>query len=347
MKRSLERAPPRLSTRDAELRALFEQADQDYRRELQLSARSEEAAFRGLSERLRSGSAGLGPQRSRWRLAGALSVAVCLLALGTLIGRGPSASPSSLRMTRESLPVEPARAEATTPAEREHDQPPPAPLRAQPTRARSASSRAKLEPRPAAAGDTPSSPAPAAATSVDPRPERRPAPPAVPDPDCLALARAGEPRAAEQCFSAQATGNGLAAEMALYEVARLRRDVLGDADGALAALDDHRARFARGSLRQEVDVFRVELLARLGRAREALASSAALLASPGGRERAAELHLLRGNIYRQDLADPVSAAREYEQARALGGAAGEQARRRLEQLGPALEQPRGSAEVRP
>ena len=86
--------------------------------------------------------------------------------------------------------------------------------------------------------------------------------------------------------------------MALYELARLRRDVLGDADGALAALGDYRQRFPAGSLRNEVEVSRIELLARLKRGPEALEASERLLGTPGGRERAAELRLLRGNVYR-------------------------------------------------
>lgn len=147
--------------------------------------------------------------------------------------------------------------------------------------------------------------------------------------DCLELARRGDPRAAERCFDQRAAGSGLGAEMALYEMARLRRDVLRDAVGALAALSAYRERFERGSLRNEVDLSRVELLAELGRSTDALRESAAMLASSGGRERAAELHLLRGDVYRRDLRDLRSAAAEYEQAEALGGTRGAEASRRL------------------
>ena len=147
--------------------------------------------------------------------------------------------------------------------------------------------------------------------------------------DCLELARRGDPRAAERCFDQRAAGSGLGAEMALYEMARLRRDVLRDAIGALAALSAYRERFERGSLRNEVDLSRVELLAELGRSTDALRESAAMLAGGSGRERAAELHLLRGDVYRRDVRDLRSAAAEYAQAEALGGTRGAEASRRL------------------
>jgi hypothetical protein len=60
-----------------------------------------------------------------------------------------------------------------------------------------------------------------------------------------------------------------------------------------------------------------------------LRESAAMLAGSSGRERAAELHLLRGDVYRRDLRDLRSAAAEYAQAEAFGGARGAEASRRL------------------
>jgi tetratricopeptide (TPR) repeat protein len=136
--------------------------------------------------------------------------------------------------------------------------------------------------------------------------------------DCVLLARQGDPLAAERCFDRRASGSGLGAELALYEMARLRRDVLRDAAGALAAFGAYRDRFARGSLRSEVELSRVELLAELGRGRDALRDSAALLATSSGRVHGAELRLLRGDVYRQ-LGDLRGAAAEYAQVEALGG----------------------------
>ncbi|MEY4546787.1 MAG: hypothetical protein RL685_2982 [Pseudomonadota bacterium] len=182
-------------------------------------------------------------------------------------------------------------------------------------------------------------------TSVAPSSTPRSAPPAAPavalpvtaprsvdsklspdglDEDCLALARDGQPRPAERCFVRRSQGAGLSAEMALYELARLRRDVLGDTQGALGALGDYRQRFPAGSLRNEVDVSRIELLARLERRQEALSASEQLLATPAGRERAAELRLLRGKVLRASgsLREAVA---EYASAERLGGALADEA----------------------
>jgi hypothetical protein len=139
-----------------------------------------------------------------------------------------------------------------------------------------------------------------------------PAPVAVSDPDCLALARGGRARDAERCFAEQAAGDGLSAELALSELSRLRSDVLGDAAGALQALEQHRARFPSGSLRAEVDLSYVHLLARAGRSREVLDESARLLRSGAAREREGELRMLRGNTLRSKLQDFAAAEREYE-----------------------------------
>jgi hypothetical protein len=159
---------------------------------------------------------------------------------------------------------------------------------------------------------------------------------AAPAPDCRALARSGQPRKAESCYLEQSSGSDLGSEMALFEVARLRRDVLGDPAGALEALKQYRQRFPAGSLRREVDVAYVVLLTRVGRHSEALTESARLLDAPGGTERGFELRLLRGNIYRKSLGNPAEAAREYAKAEQFPGATSEATYFRglcLEQLG--------------
>src|SRR5262249_40230203 len=116
-------------------------------------------------------------------------------------------------------------------------------------------------------------------------------------PDCGALARAGNTQAALDCYGRQAEQKGLSGELALNEIARLKKDVLSDYAGALDALKTYDARFPNGSLRGEAQVSRVELLGRLGRNDEALAESARLLETPWGKERANDLYLLRGNLY--------------------------------------------------
>jgi len=145
--------------------------------------------------------------------------------------------------------------------------------------------------------------------------------------DCSDMVN-NDAQAAEHCYVQRAAeSSGLSAEAALYELARLRRDVRRDSKGALQALNDYRERFPQGSLRNEVGLSRVELLSELGRSREALNEAEALLGSAKGGERAAELYLLRGGIYRRDLSDFARAAQEYAQAEAFGGTAGAEATR--------------------
>jgi tetratricopeptide (TPR) repeat protein len=99
--------------------------------------------------------------------------------------------------------------------------------------------------------------------------------------------------------------------------------VFDDPAGALQALESYRKRFPNGSLRSEADIARVVLLTRLGRPNEALAESERLLDSPHGRERAFELRMLRGNVYRKGLGNAALAAREFAQAEKLDGASSE------------------------
>jgi len=121
----------------------------------------------------------------------------------------------------------------------------------------------------------------------------------------------------------RAEGSGLGAEMALYEVARLRRDVLADAAGALSALAEYRQRFPTGSLRREADMSHLELLLQLGRSDEALKQSDELLSSSSSGERAAELHLLRGHVLRKAQSRFAEAEHEYELAESAGARGGE------------------------
>jgi len=176
-------------------------------------------------------------------------------------------------------------------------------------------------------------PPPAPATTSQARSEPVAEPPAIAEPapnveapseapDCLSLARQGQTRAAETCFLERAQGSGLAAEMALYEVARLRRDVLADASGALAALAEYRKRFPAGSLRREADMSQLEILLQLGRSDEALKQSDELLSSSASGERATELRLLRGHILRKQSRF-AAALREYELAEGAGMRGGE------------------------
>jgi hypothetical protein len=115
--------------------------------------------------------------------------------------------------------------------------------------------------------------------SEAPRPNA-PTPPDEPR-DCARLTRDGATERALACFEAEAARPGLAGELALIELARIRRDVKGDFAGAERALEEYRRRFPRGSLSVEAAGSRVELLLQLGRAAEALAESERLPAGEG------------------------------------------------------------------
>jgi hypothetical protein len=142
---------------------------------------------------------------------------------------------------------------------------------------------------------------------------------------CRDLLRAGNPRKSEQCYLDIAAGGGLSAEIALYEVARLRRDVLSNPAGSLAALDEYETRFDAGTLAPEVHMARIDVLARLGRVSEALHASERLLSSSSGRARKVELHLLRGNLLRDKQGDCGAAEAEYAQIESDPGPRGDQA----------------------
>jgi hypothetical protein len=181
-----------------------------------------------------------------------------------------------------------------------------------------ATAAATPRPRPARHASAP--PREVAETEAEPPSveEKPPSPPV----SCAVLAEdAATVREAVVCYLGIARGGDLAAQTALFEVARLRRDVLGDDAGALAALQESRGRFPRGMLRDDVDLSIVKLLADLNRHNEAIEEVGRLLAD-GRRhdvERTADLRVLRGNIYRQVLEDYGHAERDYaaaEEARA-------------------------------
>jgi ferric-dicitrate binding protein FerR (iron transport regulator) len=143
--------------------------------------------------------------------------------------------------------------------------------------------------------------------------------------DCRDQLNDGNAGLAERCYLKIAAGSGLSAEMALYEVARIRRDVLLNPNASLAALDEYQSRFGSGTLAPEVRMARVDLLSRLGRIDDALRESAAILASPSGHSLTLELRLLRGNLLRDKKNDCAAAAAEYQQIESDPGPRGDQA----------------------
>lgn len=136
--------------------------------------------------------------------------------------------------------------------------------------------------------------------------------------DCRALVRAGKASAADACYSTLAgQGVSLQSQIALYELARLRRRVLNDTSGAIRALRQYQGRFPTGSFRSEAQLALVELLAASGQSVEAEREAKTALLSEVAPERAGELNLL---IASQRIADGdcVAALPRLEQAEISG-----------------------------
>jgi len=176
-------------------------------------------------------------------------------------------------------------------------------------------------PRPSAPALTPP-PATSPATSAFPDRATASAPAALRR-DCGQFAASKRAQEALTCYQEQAAQNGLAGETALYELARLWRDSFGQLDRSLAAFQAQRARFPNGVLRTEADLSIIELLPRLDRHADALAESAHFLNSHPKAERSGEIHLLRGNIFREVLRDLDHAEREYALGAGARGRAGD------------------------
>jgi tetratricopeptide (TPR) repeat protein len=79
-------------------------------------------------------------------------------------------------------------------------------------------------------------------------------------------------------------------------------------------------------LRTEADLSIIELLPRLGRHADALAESEQFLAVHPTAERRGEIHLLRGNIFREVLRNLDHAEREYALGAESGGRVGDDSR---------------------
>ena len=290
------------------------------------------AAFQRLTERLSNSQSAFGVRRAYWLVPATLA-ALAVLAVVPTVTRRVRSRPA-LIIAAEELRAQPRKPITSAPVAPAASLPAPATTRTADDRNALGTKRTMHAP----STDAPvSSASGAALPSAGKAPEAQPQP--TPDPgdsaaasqpttaepaadvgaapDCLSLARHGQTRDAEACFLKRAEGSGLGAEMALYEVARLRRDVLGDAAGALRVLADYRTRFPSGSLRREADMSQLELLVQLGRTDEALKQSDELLSSSASGERAAELRVLRGNILRKTRSF-AAAANEYELAERAG-----------------------------
>jgi tetratricopeptide (TPR) repeat protein len=117
---------------------------------------------------------------------------------------------------------------------------------------------------------------------------------APPSEDCTALVKSQAFVPATACYERQAQKTGLSAELALIELARLRLSALGDAPGAVRALEEHVQRFPNGVLKNPAELAMVRALSAAGRHADALRALEPLIARGGPKH--AELLQLRGEL---------------------------------------------------
>ena len=134
---------------------------------------------------------------------------------------------------------------------------------------------------------------------------------------CSEMALKGHLEEAADCYGRIAQGNSMAAELALYEKARLESRALDRGAAALATLDEHARRFPHGVLSTEAGLTRIELLIRLGRTGGALNAIAKALSGPIGKERGGDLYALRGELL-SSRGDCTGANAAFALARSLG-----------------------------
>ena len=89
------------------------------------------------------------------------------------------------------------------------------------------------------------------------------------------------------------------ADIALYDLGRLRLRELADPKGALDAFYQYRGRYPDGPLKQEVDISIIEAVLATSDLQTALAEMTRFLAAYPDSERRSEVHLLRGNVQRE------------------------------------------------
>jgi hypothetical protein len=113
---------------------------------------------------------------------------------------------------------------------------------------------------------------------------------------CAQLARGGAAEQALACYEKLASGNGMSAELALFEQARLEGKVLRRPERALRTLSDYRQRFPNGSLRGEAMLAQIDWLLAAGDSAHARQVVDEALVSGLLRERTAELERLRATL---------------------------------------------------
>jgi tetratricopeptide (TPR) repeat protein len=160
----------------------------------------------------------------------------------------------------------------------------------------------------AAVPDQATAPAPSAAPVV-----------LAPDPyvDALALSHSGRFRDAAQALDLIAQRGLPHADLALYNLAELRKKQLHDPAGALQAYLRYEQQYPAGSLVQEVELSAIELNLKASAFPAAMSQIDRFLSDHGDSERAPEVHQLRGNLLRE-RGDCGGAIGEYGAAKGDG-----------------------------
>jgi hypothetical protein len=147
------------------------------------------------------------------------------------------------------------------------------------------------------AAPAPSAPEPPPAQPAEkpahgPRAEKRSEP--APAQDCAQLVKSQALSQAAECYARNAQGTGLGAELALFELARLRGSALHDTAGAVSALEEHQRRFPQGALSRQVELAHVRALAQAQRYDDALHALEPMIARAGANR--TELEALKSEL---------------------------------------------------
>ena len=118
------------------------------------------------------------------------------------------------------------------------------------------------------------------------------------EPELTAARAETDPRRALALYAALAEGQGPSAENALYEMAAIYQDKLGQPQSALATWERYRTRFPGGLLRTETDLSIVDALASLGENARALSEAVAFLKRYPRTERRGEVARVAGDLSR-------------------------------------------------
>ncbi|MHB8417681.1 MAG: FecR domain-containing protein [Myxococcales bacterium] len=137
------------------------------------------------------------------------------------------------------------------------------------------------------------------------------APPAPLKGGCQALLAL---EAREACDAAASSGEGLAAQNALYDLALLARDERHDGATALALFQAYRQRFPQGPLAPEASLGILTELTAEGHYAEAASEAGRYLQAHPSDAKAAQVGLMLGTLERERLGDAAAARAAYEQA---------------------------------